>query len=136
MAHKKGGGSSRNGRDSNAQRLGVKRFGGEVVPAGSILVRQRGTKMHPGINVGIGSDDTLFALVTGVVKFEKVLLVGDEKQTTLGTPYISGASIEAKVLSHMKDEKVHVFKKKKRKGYKVLRGHRQQYTEIEITKVS
>lgn len=71
MAHKKGGGSSRNGRDSNAQRLGVKRFGGQLVSAGSILVRQRGTKMHPGSNVGIGSDDTLFALVDGVVKFER-----------------------------------------------------------------
>ncbi len=71
MAHKKGGGSSRNGRDSNAQRLGVKRFGGQLVSAGSILVRQRGTKMHPGSNVGIGSDDTLFALITGVVKFER-----------------------------------------------------------------
>lgn len=72
MAHKKGGGSSRNGRDSNAQRLGVKRFGGQTVSAGSILVRQRGTKMHPGTNVGIGSDDTLFALVDGIVKFERV----------------------------------------------------------------
>ncbi len=71
MAHKKGGGSSRNGRDSNAQRLGVKRFGGQTVSAGSILVRQRGTKMHPGSNVGIGSDDTLFALIDGVVKFER-----------------------------------------------------------------
>ncbi|MEX1140670.1 MAG: 50S ribosomal protein L27 [Bacteroidota bacterium] len=72
MAHKKGGGSSRNGRDSQAQRLGVKRFGGETVSAGSILVRQRGTKFQPGINVGLGSDDTLFALVTGIVKFERV----------------------------------------------------------------
>lgn len=72
MAHKKGGGSSRNGRDSNSQRLGVKRFGGQKVLAGSILVRQRGTKMHPGINVGIGSDDTLFALADGFVKFERV----------------------------------------------------------------
>jgi large subunit ribosomal protein L27 len=72
MAHKKGGGSSRNGRDSNAQRLGVKRFGGQQVSAGSILVRQRGTKMHPGTNVGIGSDDTLFALVDGFVKFERL----------------------------------------------------------------
>jgi large subunit ribosomal protein L27 len=72
MAHKKGGGSSRNGRDSNAQRLGVKRFGGQFVSAGSILVRQRGTKVHPGNNVGIGSDDTLFALVDGVVKFESL----------------------------------------------------------------
>ena len=71
MAHKKGGGSSRNGRDSNAQRLGVKRFGGQSVSAGSILVRQRGTKFHPGSNVGIGSDDTLFALADGVVRFER-----------------------------------------------------------------
>jgi len=70
------------------------------------------------------------------VKFDKVLLLGDEKQTKLGTPYLSGASIEAKVLSHMKDDKVEVFKKKKRKGYRVHKGHRQQYTEIEITKVS
>ena len=70
MAHKKGAGSTKNGRDSNAQRLGVKKFGGERVLAGNILVRQRGTKFHPGTNVGIGSDDTLFALVEGVVKFE------------------------------------------------------------------
>lgn len=72
MAHKKAGGSTKNGRDSNAQRLGVKRFGGQLVSAGSILVRQRGTKFHPGINVGMGSDDTLFALIDGVVKFERV----------------------------------------------------------------
>jgi large subunit ribosomal protein L27 len=71
MAHKKGTGSTRNGRDSNAQRLGVKRYGGEAVRAGNILVRQRGTKFHPGNNVGIGSDDTLFALVDGVVTFER-----------------------------------------------------------------
>ena len=70
MAHKKGMGSTRNGRDSEAKRLGVKKFGGETVKAGNILVRQRGTKIHPGINVGIGSDDTLFALTDGVVKFE------------------------------------------------------------------
>ena len=70
MAHKKGVGSSRNGRDSHAQRLGVKRFGGETVTGGSILVRQRGTKLKPGTNVGRGSDDTLFAKVGGVVKFE------------------------------------------------------------------
>lgn len=70
MAHKKGVGSSRNGRDSNAQRLGVKRFGGQLVSGGSILVRQRGTKFKPGVNVGIGKDDTLFAKITGVVKFE------------------------------------------------------------------
>lgn len=70
MAHKKGVGSSRNGRDSNAQRLGVKRFGGETVTGGSIIVRQRGTAIHPGNNVGIGRDDTLYAKVAGVVKFE------------------------------------------------------------------
>ena len=70
MAHKKGVGSSRNGRDSNAQRLGVKRFGGQLVSGGSILVRQRGTKFKPGVNVGIGKDDTLFAKITGVVRFE------------------------------------------------------------------
>lgn len=70
MAHKKGQGSSRNGRDSNAQRLGVKRFGGESVLSGAILVRQRGTKFHPGENVKKGGDDTLFAVADGVVKFE------------------------------------------------------------------
>ena len=70
MAHKKGMGSTRNGRDSQAQRLGVKKFGGENVKAGNIIVRQRGTKFHPGNNVGIGSDDTLFALIDGSVQFE------------------------------------------------------------------
>ena len=69
MAHKKGGGSSRNGRDSNSKRLGVKRFGGEYVIPGNIIVRQRGTKFHPGENVGIGKDDTLFAKIDGTVKF-------------------------------------------------------------------
>ncbi|HKV42150.1 MAG TPA: 50S ribosomal protein L27 [Blastocatellia bacterium] len=71
MAHKKGVGSSRNGRDSNSQRLGVKRFGGQRVLGGEILVRQRGTRFKPGSNVGRGSDDTLFALITGEVKFEE-----------------------------------------------------------------
>ena len=70
MAHKKAGGSSRNGRDSNAQRLGLKRSDGQMVTAGSILVRQRGTKFHPGNNVGIGKDDTLFATIDGKVRFE------------------------------------------------------------------
>jgi len=70
MAHKKGTGSTRNGRDSNSKRLGVKRYSGETVTAGSILVRQRGTKVYPGNNVGIGKDDTLFALIEGIVKFE------------------------------------------------------------------
>jgi large subunit ribosomal protein L27 len=71
MAHKKGVGSSRNGRDSNPQYLGVKRFGGETVSAGTIIVRQRGTRIHPGWNVGKGKDDSLFAMVGGVVKFER-----------------------------------------------------------------
>ena len=71
MAHKKGVGSTRNGRDSNPQYLGVKRYGGENVTSGSIIVRQRGTKIHPGRNVGIGRDDTIFALIDGVVTFER-----------------------------------------------------------------
>ena len=71
MAHKKGQGSVKNGRDSHSKRLGVKIYGGSVVKAGGIIVRQRGTKFHPGRNVGIGRDDTLFALVDGVVEFEK-----------------------------------------------------------------
>jgi large subunit ribosomal protein L27 len=71
MAHKKGQGASRNGRDSPGQKLGVKRFGGERVSAGSILVRQRGTRFHPGLNVGRGKDDTLFAKIDGVVRFQR-----------------------------------------------------------------
>jgi large subunit ribosomal protein L27 len=71
MAHKKGTGSTRNGRDSNAKRLGVKKYGGQVVIAGNIIIRQRGTKVHPGNNVGRGKDDTLFALVDGIVTFER-----------------------------------------------------------------
>ncbi len=72
MAHKKGGGTSRNGRDSNGQRLAVKRYGGQFVLAGNILIRQRGTKIRPGLNVGVGKDDTLFATADGVVKFDVV----------------------------------------------------------------
>jgi large subunit ribosomal protein L27 len=70
MAHKKAGGSSRNGRDSSGQRLGVKKFGGETVKAGNIIMRQHGTKIHPGDNVGLGRDFTLFALINGILKFE------------------------------------------------------------------
>ncbi len=81
MAHKKGGGSSRNGRDSNAQRLGVKRFDGEWVHSGTIIIRQRGTRVHPGLNVGLGKDDTLFALVDGNVKFE--FFKQDKKQVSV-----------------------------------------------------
>ncbi|WP_424361009.1 50S ribosomal protein L27 [Methylocystis parvus] len=72
MAHKKAGGSSRNGRDSDGRRLGVKKFGGESVVAGNIIIRQRGTKWHPGRNIGMGKDHTLFALVDGVVEFKSV----------------------------------------------------------------
>ena len=81
MAHKKGQGSVKNGRDSESKRLGLKRADGQVVLAGNILVRQRGTKFHPGKNVGIGSDDTLFAKVTGKLKFER--LVKDNKQVSV-----------------------------------------------------
>ncbi len=72
MAHKKGGGSTRNGRDSVSKRLGVKRFGGETVRAGTIIIRQRGTKIHPGVNVGVGNDHTLFALADGIVRFDHI----------------------------------------------------------------
>ncbi len=72
FAHHKGGGSTKNGRDSNSKRLGIKRTDGQEVLAGSIIVRQRGTKIHPGNNVGLGTDDTLFALIDGVVKFERM----------------------------------------------------------------
>ena len=81
MAHKKGGGSTKNGRDSESKRLGVKRADGQFVLAGNILVRQRGTKIHPGTNVGRGSDDTLFALVDGSVRFER--LGRDRKQVSV-----------------------------------------------------
>ena len=80
MAHKKAGGSSRNGRDSNAKLLGVKAFGGELIGAGSIIVRQRGTRVHPGVNVGIGRDHTLFAKITGKVEFA---VKGPDKKNTV-----------------------------------------------------
>ena len=85
MAHKKGGGSSRNGRDSNSQRLGVKRYGGEYVIPGNIIVRQKGTKFHPGNHVGLGKDFTIYALIPGQVKFE----------TKQGRKYISVYPVEA-----------------------------------------
>ncbi|HEX6039957.1 50S ribosomal protein L27 [Longimicrobium sp.] len=93
MAHKKGGGSTRNGRDSNAQRLGVKRYGGEKVLAGNILIRQRGTKFHPGANVGIGSDDTLFALVDGTVQFGRK----DKKRKNVSVVPFPAEPVEAMV---------------------------------------
>ena len=89
MAHKKGGGSSRNGRDSNAQRLGVKRFDGELVTPGSIIVRQRGTRINPGINVGLGKDHTLFATIDGYVKFEHV--TRDKKRVSVYAEPVTAA---------------------------------------------
>ena len=86
MAHKKGQGSSRNGRDSNPQFRGVKRYGGEKVTAGSILIRQRGTSVLPGVNVGQGKDDTLFALVDGVVNFETIRRATRERKRVCVTP--------------------------------------------------
>lgn len=91
MAHKKGTGSTRNGRDSNSKRLGVKRYGGQTVTAGSILVRQRGTKIHPGNNVGLGRDDTLFALVDGIVTFERK---GKSKKKVSVYPAVAAAAAE------------------------------------------
>ena len=86
MAHKKAGGSSRNGRDSESKRLGVKAYGGEVIPAGSIIVRQRGTPMHAGVNVGMGKDHTLFALVDGKVQFS---VKGKDKRTFVSIEPVS-----------------------------------------------
>jgi large subunit ribosomal protein L27 len=86
MAHKKAGGSSRNGRESESKRLGVKRYGGQFVPAGNILVRQRGTQFHPGSNVGVGKDYTLFALVDGVVQFA---VKGEKKRRTVSVIPVS-----------------------------------------------
>ncbi len=80
MAHKKAGGSSRNGRDSSGQRLGVKFYGGQAIKAGTIIMRQNGTKIHPGQNVGIGRDNTLFALIDGIVKFD---VAGDKKRANV-----------------------------------------------------
>lgn len=92
FAHKKGTGSSHNGRDSEAKRLGTKRGDGQTVLAGNILVRQRGTKIHPGTNVGIGSDDTLFALVDGVVRYER--LGRDKKKVSVYPVEVSAAAAE------------------------------------------
>jgi large subunit ribosomal protein L27 len=89
MAHKKGGGSSRNGRDSRSQRLGVKKFGGEYVLSGNILVRQRGTRIKPGLNVGKGKDDTLFATIDGIVVYENVR--NNRKRVSV-QPMVEGAS--------------------------------------------
>ena len=110
MAHKKAGGSSRNGRDSQAKRLGVKVYGGERVNAGQILVRQRGTVVHPGMNVGMGRDHTLFSLVEGQVEY----------------------AVKATIVAHGRGEKVKIFKMRRRKHYQKTQGHRQNFTEVRI----
>ena len=107
MAHKKGLGSSRNGRDSNAQRLGVKVFAGQAVTGGEIIVRQRGTKFHPGTGVGIGKDDTIFAK----------------------------SPVKAEIVGHERGPKLRVFKFKPKRGYKRRTGHRQELTRLRITKI-
>lgn len=94
MAHKKGAGSSRNGRDSNSKRLGVKRFGGEYVVPGNIIVRQRGTKFHPGNNVGIGRDHTIFATIEGYVVFERMRGRGGQKQISVYSERLGALSPE------------------------------------------
>ena len=91
MAHKKGGGSSRNGRDSQSQRLGVKKYSGEIVKSGNILVRQRGTHIKPGENVGLGKDDTLFALIDGIVVYE---IIRDDRRRVSVKP-VEAAPVEA-----------------------------------------
>jgi large subunit ribosomal protein L27 len=93
MAHKKGGGSSRNGRDSNSKRLGVKKYGGELVIPGNIIVRQRGTKFHPGENVGMGKDHTIFAKVEGLVVFERMR--GRDGQKQISVYPVEAAQAEA-----------------------------------------
>ncbi len=97
MAHKKGGGSVKNGRDSNAQRLGVKKFGGQPVIPGNIIVRQRGTKFHPGDNVGMGKDHTLFATIEGVVVFERMHGRDGQKQVHVQAAPVLVAAADTKV---------------------------------------
>ena len=122
MAHKKGASSSRNGRDSNAQRLGVKRFGGQFVSAGEIIVRQRGTHFHPGNGVGRGNDDTLFALVAGAVQFGRYR----------GRRAVSVVPGE----SPAKGPKINMIHYRNKTGYKRRQGHRQQYTQVRITGIA
>ena len=121
MAHKKGASSSRNGRDSAAQRLGVKRYGGQVVSAGEIIIRQRGTKFHPGDLVGRGGDDTLFALVEGAVEFGY----------TKGRKVVN--VVPAEVVAQTKGPKIRIHKFKNKTGYHKRQGHRQPLTQVKVT---
>ena len=133
MATKKAGGSTRNGRDSEAKRLGVKRFGGESVLAGSIIVRQRGTKFHAGTNVGMGKDHTLFATADGKVEFDSVLMVVNGEDVKIGTPVVAGSKVVAEVVAHGRGEKVKIVKFRRRKHSRKQQGHRQWFTEVKIT---
>jgi large subunit ribosomal protein L27 len=132
MAHKKGASSSRNGRDSNAQRLGVKRFGGQVVKAGEIIVRQRGTHFHPGLGVGRGKDDTLFALVPGSVTFG--FRRGRREVTISAVP--ARETVSAKVVEHTKGPKIRIHKFKNKTGYHKRQGHRQPLTSVVVRDIS
>ena len=123
MAHKKGVGSSRNGRDSNPKYLGVKIYGGQAIEAGNIIVRQRGTQFHPGAGVGLGRDHTLFALVDGKVNFATK---GPKNRRT----------VSATVRKHGRADKIRIIKFRRRKHYKRQQGHRQHFTEIEITGIN
>ena len=136
MAHKKGASSSRNGRDSNAQRLGVKRFGGQVVKAGEIIVRQRGTHFHPGLGVGRGGDDTLFAMIAGAVKFgsrrgRRVVSV-----VTSDAAALAKATVTVEVVAAAKGPKIDILKYKNKTGYKKRQGHRQKYTQVKVTDIT
>jgi large subunit ribosomal protein L21 len=139
MAHKKGASSSRNGRDSNAQRLGVKRYGGQEVNAGEILIRQRGTKFHPGAGVGRGKDDTLFALVEGEPGTEHILpavLYVDGGEVTTDADALAKVSVTGKVVEQTKGPKIRIHKFKNKTGYHKRQGHRQKLTRVEVTAIS
>ena len=137
MAHKKGQGSSRNGRDSAGQRRGVKMFSGQLAKAGNILVRQLGTRVHPGKNVGMGRDFTLFAKIDGEpgteLQFTDVLMAARDGQVHVGSPTVSGARVTACIVEQGRAKKILVFKKKRRKNYRRRQGHRQYRTTVRVT---
>ena len=122
MAHKKGAASTKNGRDSNSQRLGVKRYGGQLVNAGEIIVRQRGTHFHPG--TGVGETVTL-----------PVVLVVDGDAVTSDAAKLDKATVTAEVLGGTKGPKIVIQKFKNKTGYKKRQGHRQKYTQVKITDI-
>ena len=150
FAHKKGGGSTSKGRDSQAKRLGAKAADGQTVSGGSILYRQRGTHIYPGVNVGRGGDDTLFAKVEvgqaiyvekinaeagSEVTFNEVVLVGGDK-TVVGTPVVEGATVVGTIEKQGKQKKVVTFKYKPKKGSHRKQGHRQPYTKVVINAIN